>query len=134
MSTLLIPWKKPTTTSHVETIKWSHGNSKYEIYVPVLEDLELMVLVPHCLDVKAKIEQVVSNNAHVGPSLFRVFPRTISFVLRTIWDLIINDEQPPETVAGFDTCIRSFIASHSTAEDRDELVSQLRSPHKPREI
>jgi hypothetical protein len=41
---------------------------------------------------------------------------------------------PQENIAGFEGCIRSFIASHSTAEDRHELVLQLRSPHKPREI
>jgi hypothetical protein len=70
MSTLLFPWKKNKTDAHVETIKWSHGNSKYEIYVPILEDLELKLLLPHCLDVKAKVEQVVQANAHLGPSLF----------------------------------------------------------------
>jgi hypothetical protein len=63
-----------------------------------------------------------------------VFPHTISSVLRTIWDLIIADENPQENIAGFEGCIRSFIASHLTAEDRHELVLQLRSPHKPREI
>jgi hypothetical protein len=60
MSTLLIPWKKTTINDHVEAIKWSHGNSKYEIYVPVL----------HCLDVKAKIEQAVTKDARIGSSLF----------------------------------------------------------------
>jgi hypothetical protein len=134
MSTLLFPWKKSNSDAHVETIKWSHGNSKYEIYVPILEDLELKRLLPHCLDVKTKVEQVVQTNAHLGPSLFRVFPRTISSVLRTIWDIIIADENPQENIAGFEDCICSFIALHLTAEDRHELVLQLRSPHKPREI
>jgi hypothetical protein len=77
--------------------------------------------MPHCLDVKAKIEQLVTNDAHVGSSLFRVFPRTILSVLRTIWEIIINDEDPQEDIAGFENCIRIFIASHSTAEDCHEL-------------
>jgi hypothetical protein len=43
-STLLIPQLKPINDAHEETIKWSYGNSKYEIYTPILEDLELKVL------------------------------------------------------------------------------------------
>jgi hypothetical protein len=71
---LLIPWKKFTSDAHVKTIKWSHGNSKYEIYISVLEDIELKCVLPHCMDVRTKIEQVVSTEAHLAPSLFRVFP------------------------------------------------------------
>jgi hypothetical protein len=59
---------------------------------------------------------------------------TVSMVLRTIWDIIIEDQDPEETIEGLENCLRDFIASHSTAEDCHELVSQLRSPHKPWEI
>jgi hypothetical protein len=38
-------------------------------------------------------------------------------VLRTIWDIIINNEDPQEDVTGFEECIHIFIASHLTAED-----------------
>jgi hypothetical protein len=116
------------------TIKWLQGISKYEIYISVLEDIELKCVLPHCLDVRTKIEKLVSTEAHLAPSLFRVFPRTISNVLRTIWDIILQDEDHEETVDGFEICIHAFLASHSTVEDRHELVTQLRSPHKPREI
>jgi hypothetical protein len=117
--------------------KWSHGNTKYKIYTPVLfEDLEFKVLILHCLDVKTKIEQVTTNNASLGPSLFRVFPRTIysSVLPATIWDIIIADENPQENLQDFNRSIRSFIASHSMAEDCHELISQLQSPCEPREI
>jgi hypothetical protein len=129
-STLLIPWEKSKIKEHAETIKWSRGNTKYEIYIPVLEDLELMFLLPHCLDAKEKIEQVVSD-LHLGSALFQVFPPTISTVLKTIWVTIIHDEHPAETAEAFNQCLRTFIGSHSTEEDRHDLVTQLRAPRKP---
>ena len=102
----------------------------------MFDDIELSVLILllRCLEVKTKIEQVMSNNAHLGPSLFRALPRTVSSVLRTTWDAIIADENPKENLKHFEVCICSFIASHSTTEDHHELTSQLQSPHKPREI
>jgi hypothetical protein len=91
-------------------------------------DLELKALMPHCLDVKTKVEQVMTIDAHLGPSLFQVFP------LRTVWDVIIADEDPDETVECFEESVRSFVGSHSAAEDQHELLTQLQHPHKPREI
>jgi transposase InsO family protein len=132
--TIIIPWKKTVSDTQVETIKWTHVNARYEIHAQVLENLELSSLLPHCLEIKAKIESVVTTAAHIGPSLFRVFPRTISMVLRSIWDIIVEDDQPNETIDDFDATIRTFIASHATPEDRHELVQQLRSPRKPREM
>jgi hypothetical protein len=70
MNTLLIPWIKSTNNVHKETIKWSHGNAKHEICTPVLGDLELKALMPHCLAVKSKIEQVVTVDAHLGHHSF----------------------------------------------------------------
>jgi hypothetical protein len=48
--------------------------------------------------------------------------------------IIEDDHQPDETVDDFDATIRTCIASHATPEDRHELVQQLRSPRKPRDI
>jgi hypothetical protein len=70
MSTLLIPWIKSNNDVHEGTIKWSHDDAECEICSAVLEDLELKMLMPHCLAVKTKIEQVVTIDAHLGPSLF----------------------------------------------------------------
>jgi hypothetical protein len=68
------------------------------------------MLVPHCLAIKTKIEKVLTVDAHLGPSLFRAFPRTMpTGVLRTTWDVIIVDEDLQETVE--DASVRSFIAS-----------------------
>jgi hypothetical protein len=73
-------------------------------------------------------------DAHLGPSLFRAFPRTTSIVLRTTWDIIVVDEDPQETTEDFETSIRSFIASHLTVDDQHELLTQLQNPHEPGEI
>ena len=103
---------------------------------PVLKDwfsLELIFLLPHCLEAKEKIVSIVSA-AHLSAALFRVFPRTISAVLRTAWDMIAHDEGPQETVEAFDQCLRNFIGSHSTEEDCHDLIAQLCAPRKPREI
>jgi hypothetical protein len=40
----------------------------------VLNKLDLLILLPHCLEVKNKIEAVVTSNAHLGHSMFPVFP------------------------------------------------------------
>jgi hypothetical protein len=82
--TIIIPWKKTVSDAQVETIKWAHVNARYKIHVRVLENLEFSTLLPHCLEVKANIESVVMTAAHIGPSWFRVFPRTISMVLRSL--------------------------------------------------
>jgi hypothetical protein len=54
--------------------------------------------------------------------------------LQTVRDVIVADEDPDETVEGFEESVRSFVASHSAAEDQHELLTQLQNPHKPREI
>ena len=106
MSNILIPWKALEPDSYKETIKWSHGHGRYEIYMPTLDDLDLAVLLPHCLNVLNKVKKVVTTNNHLGPSLFQVFPRTLSIVLQSVWDVIIDDEDneicmcPPERNGG----------------------------------
>jgi hypothetical protein len=128
----LFPWKKPLTMDHAEAIKWSNNNGRYEIHTTILNNLDLSILLRHCLEVRNKIRAAVTVNAHLGPSLFRVFPQTISAVLRSIWDLIIPGID--ETANGFSQAVLLFIASHGTPEDRQGLVQQLCSPRKLRNI
>jgi hypothetical protein len=131
MSALLIPWIKSNNNVHEEIIKWSHDNAECEICLPVIKDLEWKMLMPHCLAVKTKIEQVVTIDAHRwGPSLFRVFSRTTSACLQMIWDIVIVNEDPQETAEDFETILHSFIASHSTADDQHELLTQLQNPSR----
>jgi hypothetical protein len=97
--------------------------------------MPLQMLLPHCLEARRKILAVSSVEAHQGPSQFRVFPRTLSIVLYSIWDVIIDVGDYTEDTDGFNEALQMFIASHCrTAEDRHDLVQQLREPHKPPEV
>ena len=131
---ILIDWKKKTPNSRDETIKWQIANSKYEIHTPELNDLDIAVFLPHCLDVRNKVISAVAAENHKAASLFRVFPRTISPVLRSIWDNIVEGAPNDATEQDFHGCLMDFIAVHVTAEDRHDLLSQLRSASKPRDL
>ena len=133
-SNIVIEWKKKTPSSREETIKWQIANGKYEIHTPELSDLDIAVLLPHCIDVRNKILSAVSTENHKAASLFRVFPRTISFVLRSIWDNIVAGVPNDPSEADFNGCLMEFIAVHVTAEDRHDLLVQLRSARKPRDL
>ena len=133
-SNIVIDWKKKTPSSREETIKWQIANGKYEIHTPELSDLDIAVLLPHCIDVRNKILSAVSTENHKAASLFRVFPRTISFVLRSIWDNIVAGVPNDPSEADFNGCLMEFIAVHVTAEDRHDLLVQLRSARKPRDL
>lgn len=130
---VLIPWEKQE--DHYlkqEAVKWSIGNSRYEIYTTTLEDIDVGALISHCLAVKYKIRQAVTTPAHFEQSLFRVFPRTLSNVLRPIWDVIVSDQDEiAESEDGFEEAIKEFIATHADSQDRHELVKQLRTAVKP---
>jgi len=120
------PWKK-IDAGRETTIKWTVNNAKYEIYSSELDTVDLSILIAHCLDVRNKVLSVVNVDAHKAKSLMRVFPRTI-------WDNIVaefaEDVEDPD-VDGF---LKQFIAAHATPEDRHELLTQLRTAHKAREI
>ena len=127
----IIPLFQEDDVEQNVSIKWQQSTSKYEIYTPVLRDLELAVMIPHCIEVKQKIDSAVSTATHKGPSYFQVFPRTLSNVLLTIWTQLIADTEPSQDEDGFTASLKAFIASHSTDEDRHELVNQIRAPKKP---
>ena len=73
---------------HHEAIKWSIGNTKHEFCIPILgHPYEIENVLPHCLNIKAKIDAIVYNEAHKGPSIYRVFPRAISPAPRGVWQV-----------------------------------------------
>ena len=131
------PIKLPEVEATMETIKWSEGGAKYETHLTVLSSLELAQVISHCLAFRQAIRLAVDNVAHIGPSLYKVFPRTISMVLRTVWDQINSDAtinpaiDNTETSDHFDDRIREFVAVHCTEADHYDLVQQLRSMRKP---
>ena len=120
-----------------ESIKWSRGHSRYEIYLPVLQSLDLNELLPHAINFRAKLLTAVGTDAHKGPSLYGTFPRSLSLVLSAVWEQLIADADAnpnvdnAETPQNFDDRLRELIAVHSTAEDRYELAQFLRKARKP---
>jgi hypothetical protein len=81
-----IPWHKSLPRSRNEPIRWTRGNSKYEIYSSTLEAIELEAILAHCKLVKHKIKRVVSTAAHLGPSYFEVFPRILEQEMEDAWE------------------------------------------------
>jgi hypothetical protein len=85
-SNIIFPYKKDHTLEKYDTTcKWKQGNTKYEIHAHTLEDLDIKDLLPHCLEIKTKVTKEVHNNAHLGPALFKVFPRTLSLPLAELY-------------------------------------------------
>ena len=78
MSETTFTFKTDESKNYAEAIKWSRGTSRYEVYVPTLSTLELNDLLPHCMAVRAKGLSTVGTDAHKGPSLYEVFPRSLS--------------------------------------------------------
>ena len=89
--TELFPFSTASLDAYPESIKWSRGNSKYEIYLTTLKSTELQHLVPHCLNFRTKVLAAVGNANHQATSLFDVFGRTLSLMLSGVWDQLIAD-------------------------------------------
>jgi hypothetical protein len=115
-------------------VKWRrHANSQYEIHAHTLASIELPVLIPHCTETKQRIVTAVTTDAHLGPSLFKAFSRTLSETLVSTWSLIADGLE--QTEEDFDNAfLKRFIGTHATEEDRHELVQQLFHPDKPRNV
>ena len=125
--------KNKDQDQYLETFKWHVNDNKYEIHAHTLEDIDLGVLLTHCVEVSSKIRSEVTDDADVGPSLFKTFERTLSIPLRAVWSLIA-DQIDERTSEAFDDALREFIAAHATEQDRHELVQQLLHPVKPRSM
>ena len=139
-STELFPFSKKASTceegGRLLSFKWQQGSIKYEIHADILDTMELSVLTQHVLDVRSKVKNIVSTDAHIAPSLFKVLPRTLSERMREdVWDLC-RDEEPSveETLDGFDIILKRFIDTFATADDQHQLIQQLQKPTKPREV
>eukprot|EP00543_Licmophora_paradoxa_P007499 CAMPEP_0202452314 /NCGR_PEP_ID=MMETSP1360-20130828/10554_1 /ASSEMBLY_ACC=CAM_ASM_000848 /TAXON_ID=515479 /ORGANISM="Licmophora paradoxa, Strain CCMP2313" /LENGTH=242 /DNA_ID=CAMNT_0049071101 /DNA_START=226 /DNA_END=951 /DNA_ORIENTATION=+ len=95
------------------------------------------VLIPHCIAVKKRVESTVTTEAHLGPSLYKVFPRTIEGPLPSVWQTIVDERGvgvQHQTEENFDEDIKSFIQEHCPEQCRYQLVQQLRAFKKPRDL
>jgi hypothetical protein len=115
----VIPLVVISNTQKEHSLKWTNQDgTRYEIHCDQLESMELKDLVPHCLLIRNKVMKAVQTNAHQGPSLYEVFPRTLSMTLQGIWDTVIADAgNHGQTLANFNHRMNEFISLHATAED-----------------
>lgn len=120
---------------YLAPIKWTQVSEEYETDLSSYSRLvEAFDMLPHVMCMFDKMDAAVGTESHKGPSLFHVFPRTLSKYLRIDWYNVIHDAkadsnvQYDESPASFDACIREFIALHSTPRDPPhELLKFLRS-------
>ena len=129
----IIEWQPDRSTERLVPLKWNIGNSRYEVHVAILDGLETGDLLRHCLEVRDRVKKVVTTAAHVAPSLFRVFDRTISLVLQATWDNVLT-EVAERDEAAFDEVLKLFIAANCSSGDRYDVVQQIRRPTKPRAL
>jgi hypothetical protein len=104
--------------------------------VTILNSATLDVVVAHFMMIEDKVKKEVYLPVHLGPSLFKVFPRTLSGTLTTVWNqscTAIGMATGP-TLENFDLAKKEFIAAHATEQDWNELVQQLIHPVKPRSL
>ena len=128
---VIFPWEGPLDRGDKERIKWSVGHSRYEISVPILQTYENSMIVEHCVEVMDKVRRNVSTNNHRVPSLYEVFPRTLSVSFETTWNLLVDAPGYVRNLANFQTSVRDFIALAVDDQARKDTVKQLLNPKKP---
>ncbi|KAG7345533.1 hypothetical protein IV203_033064 [Nitzschia inconspicua] len=137
-STVPSPGKKPERKDNdlPSQRKWTHQNSSYEIYAYTLRGASAQEVVTHCAEIKQQVHQAVSNDNHLGPSCFKIFPRTLAVSLSAVWKRAVEDlgTNHAQTVANFDEAIKNFVGAHASTQDRHALVQQLVHPTKPRDL
>ncbi|KAG7346605.1 hypothetical protein IV203_005674 [Nitzschia inconspicua] len=134
----IFTWKKPEPDPEDPPSqgKWTEHKTIYEIYAHTLKGVSAQEVVTHCAEIKGQVKQAVSNDNHLGPSCFQVFPRTLTTSLSSVWTRAVADLGPnaPQTVENFDEAIKNFVGAHTGTQDRHALVQQLIHPTKPRDL
>ena len=133
-SSILIDWEKKVSKEGDKCISWTIGTTKYEIFASELKEFDISFFLPHCIEIRNKIAAAVEKESHRAQSFFNVFPRTLSTVLQTVWNPIVEPLPVHPDERDFNDSLRAFIAVHVTAEHRHDLLTQLRSASKPREM
>ena len=125
-------------SSNEYPVKWKVANTTYEAHLSRLDRIESGAVIQHCHQVLHRVRDAVASAAHMGPSLFRVFPRTLSIPLTSIWDQVLADPlhvgQGQNTREDFEVFAKAFVAAHTSPEERYDAVMQLRTYTKPRQV
>jgi len=117
------------------SIKWKISTASYEAHLGRLNNIDTAEVIEHVHDTMHAVVQAVTTTAHIGQSLFKIFPRTLSTPLTSIWDALLTDVLhagvSQTSKEGFEHFAKAFIASHAAMEERYEAVQQLRGYTKP---
>ena len=116
-----------------ESVKWSIGKTKHELYVPLLTKMDVASIVEHLVQVKTMIDtRVGTDDYHRFLSYKNVIPMTFCVALRAVWDVnLVDNAYKTEDVKGFEATLRLFIAAHCDEQDRHELYQLLQQSRKP---
>ena len=103
-----------------------------EIHTHVCDSTDVAVLCPHIRDLKHKIDQVVTNIAHRGPSYFQLITCSLGTDLATTWAETMIDHPPAaRTVNEFDATVHHFMTNYVVDNQCHELLQFLRTARKP---
>lgn len=119
----------------LHALKWKMTTSNYEIHIGQLDSFNTGDVVEHSTNFIHAVKQTVTTIAHVGPSLFKTYSRTLSKPLDSIWKSVLQDVlhtgRPQNTEEDFEYFLKAFVAVHTSPEDRYEALQQLRLYRKP---
>jgi hypothetical protein len=108
---------------------------KIRVSCPKLFSRSIDAVLAHCMEVKDTIEGELPDEDLYAAALFNVFPRTLSKLLKhKRKQLELQSEFEDYSTNDFEELLIEFVGSHSSEQDRFDLVNQLRRPTKPREI
>jgi hypothetical protein len=127
------------TNKMTETLQWTYQQSKFEVHVVMLEKVELNDIMTHCLAVLHEIDGQVGLDSKERrvTSYLQVLPRTMSMALQAYWKQVVqefgkaNEDATISTIDAFNSILKNFFASHSTDDDRHDLIKSLQSAIKP---
>jgi transposase InsO family protein len=129
---VLFPWIDEAEEARLYQLKWIGNGTKYEFHLPKLFSRSIDAVVAHCIEVKDTIEGELPDEELYAQAFFNVFPRTLSKLLKQEWKQLEGESEFADySVNDFEELLMEFVASHSSEQDRFDLVNQLRQPTKP---
>ena len=105
---------------------------RISITIPILTDSEPASIVTHIFLFNDKMQQ----NAASAAIHFKLFPRSLSTILRMTWNSCCEEFEDDDALHMTDECFeevsKSFVDEYASEHTRDDALRQLRNARKPR--
>jgi predicted metal-dependent hydrolase len=126
---LIFPLQLEDDNGFSEAIKWFTKNHELEINVSVPSRTTLEAVVPHCLLSKEKVEAAISDQEKLGPSLFHIFPHTLSTIHHSMWShpCTSADHHENKTKEQFQERLKDFITVHAMNGVRNHVAFHIQA-------